>query len=263
MGQGVTTAEGILGVRALGAEVAHILGQRRPNRLGLMLYGSVARGTAGGGSDIDILELVTGSAATYEVGNANVTQYEVAHLRSLAEQGSLFLLHLRTDGLVLSDPTGLLERTLDAYVQPAKYSHIMKQVEDASAVLDPAAVDFDSYLPSLARLGIYLLRTVVYVKTVEGGKPTFDLGAIDMVKSDPDLRDALAMRRRSSFERHHLVLIRRQLAALLKVVKQNPYSSVEALAVAQAHRTDLVPLFTAVLRGDVGVDYSALTLPPF
>lgn len=262
MVQGIATTQGFPSVMALEGEVAHILDQRRSSRLGLMLYGSVARGTARCGSDIDVLELVSGPAAAYEVGNANVTQYEVSHLRSLAEQGSLFLLHLRTDGLILSDPTGVLRRTLDAYVQPAGYGHVWRQVEDASAALDPAAVDFDKHVSSLARLGIYLLRTAVYVRTIEMGKPTFDLEAIDWLKTDLGLRDALLMRRSSSFARQHVELIREQLGSLLNTVKTNPYSSIEALAVAQATRQDLVPLFTSVLRGDDGVDYSALTLPP-
>ena len=250
-------------VTALDGEVEQMLSQRRPNRLGLMLYGSVARGTADSGSDIDVLELVRGPAGTYELGNANVTQYNVSHLRSLAEQGSLFVLHLRTDGILLSDPTSVLQRTLNAYVQPAAYGHLWRQIEDASVALDPAAADFSAHVSSLARLGIYLLRTSVYLRTIESGEPTFDLGMIKWLKARPDLRNALAMRRRSVFEPHDVEVLRQQIGRFVGAVKTNPFPSIEALAVAQAARPDLTSLFSAVLLGDHGVDYSALTLPPF
>lgn len=250
-------------VTALDEELTEVLSQDDPNRLGLMLYGSVARGTADSGSDIDVLELVTGPAFSYAVGKANVTQYEVSHLRSLAEQGSLFVLHLRTEGLVLKDPTGVLQRTLDAYVRPRTYSHIWRQIQDASAALDPAATDFDSHVPSLARLGIYLLRTSVYVRNIEVGEPTFNLAAIDWLNADPELSTALAMRRQDAFSIGDVELLRRQLGRFLPDVNCNPYPSIEALAVAKAAQPDLAALFTAVLQGDDGVDYSALTVPPF
>lgn len=228
-----------------------------------MLYGSVARGTADCDSDIDVLELVTGPAASYEVGKANVTQYEASHLRSLAEQGSLFVLHLRNDGVVLSDPGGVLRRTLNAYSQPSGYCHVRRQLRDASALLDPAAVDFDAHTSSLARLGIYLLRTSVYLRTAEAGQPAFDLGAIEWLNGEPDLQKALALRRKKVFYRQDVEFLREQLGRSLGGVATNHFASIEALAVAQASRQDLLPLLGAVLQNNDGVDYSSLSLPPF
>lgn len=247
----------------LDPDVAEILAGDSGSRIGLMLYGSVARGTADGGSDIDVLELVTGPARSYRRGNASVTQYEVTHLRSLAAQGSLFVLHLRSEGLVLQDPKEGLRRALDAYVHPDNYDHIWDQLEIASAILDPQAKDADLYTASLVRLGIYLLRTAVYLRSIEAGNLTFDLGAIDWVLKNPGLRRALEMRRKQVFTQADLQLLHEQLQLVLPTVAKNPYPTIEAYAVSQSTQPDLAALFTTVLQHEDGIDYSGLTLPPF
>src|SRR5205823_1249978 len=87
-----------------------------PDGIATMLYGSYARGDSTPDSDVDVLELVAHAPRSYSRGRVNVTQYLPAHLRRMAASGSLFVLHLRSEGLVLDDHTGVLQRCLDAYV---------------------------------------------------------------------------------------------------------------------------------------------------
>ena len=250
---------------ATGAEsgLDAIVSQPSPHRLALMLYGSVARGTADSGSDVDVLELVAGPALSYKSGNVSVTQYEASHLHALSRQGSLFVRHLRSEGIVLSDPFNSLRLALDAYVAPNSYDHIWKQIAVAAGILDPVATDFDMYVGGLARLGIYLLRTSVYVRSIERGQETFDLGNIKWIAEDKDLLCALGMRRREEFQRKDVEFIRKQLGRILPQISTNPYPTIEAFAVATSSRSDLAALFTVVLSDSDGVDYSALTLPLF
>lgn len=263
MNVGVATAERDTMVTALDTDLAQVIESEPANRLGLMLYGSVARGTADGGSDIDVLELVTSPALSYRVGDVNVTQYEVPHLRSLAQQGSLFVLHLRSEGLVLQDPHGSLRRALDAYVPPDSYQHIWRQLQIVSAVVDPRAEDAALYIASIARVGIYLLRTAVYIRAIELGENTFDLGSIGWVSQRPSLCRALALRRKRTFTYADLELLREQLAVVIPEIRTNEYTTIEAFAVANSSRPDLAALLTTVLQRENCVDYSALTLPPF
>lgn len=245
----------------LEADLVRELEQRAGGRLGLMLYGSVARGSNGPQSDVDILELVPASAKSFQVGNANITSYEVAHLRTLAERGSLFVLHLLHDGVILEDPHGVLQRTLNAYRQPSTYAPLWAQIELAGAALDPTSLDHDRYPNGLVRLGLYLLRTAAYLRGVERGEINFDLSS-RRTELDSSVTAALSIRHKHTFDGADVACIRAALQTLVPGIQRNPHSTIEALAVTFAGDPELAPLLTSVLLADGGVDYSALTLPP-
>lgn len=245
----------------LSAELIDELELHADHRLGLMLYGSVARGSNGPQSDVDILELVPANARSYQLGNANVTSYEVGHLRTLAERGSLFVLHLRHDGLILDDPSGVLQRTLDAYRQPATYDRLWTQIAQAGAALDPSALDCARYPNGLVRLGTYLLRTAVYLHDVERGRIDFDLMSA-RPEVDPSVLSALAVRHRDRFDLDDVARLRDALHAVAPTVERNPHRTIEALAVSVSGDSEVAPLIASVLLADGGIDYSALTLPP-
>src|SRR6266516_788528 len=80
--------------------------------LAVMLYGSRARGRPRLDSDVDVLQLVPSRPGSYSVGRVNVAAYTPAHLMLLARRGSLFVRHLRDEGILLEDPKGVLARIL-------------------------------------------------------------------------------------------------------------------------------------------------------
>jgi hypothetical protein len=123
--------------------------------IAVMLYGSYARGTADAHSDVDVLQVVDQAPTPYSVAGVNVTQYLPMHLTAMAKSGSLFVLHLRLEGRILSDPYGILRRCLDAYVPPSGYTFLMRELGIAAAALDTTASDIDRYLPALARWGSF------------------------------------------------------------------------------------------------------------
>lgn len=228
--------------------------------LGYMLYGSQARATAAPHSDIDVLELVEKNPRAYSINEINVTQYTAAGLRLLAERGSLFVLHLRADGQVLDDPQGILRRCLAQYRPPRSYEDVWSEITIASGILLTEAADFDTYAHQLGRLGIYLLRSAVYLRALEREHVSFDLD--ELTAGDIELNECLERRRRTRLARDDVVAIRTQLARLVQVPVSRSSETVEAYAIGNASSPALNAMFTSVLTQGDGVDYIAMTLPP-
>jgi predicted nucleotidyltransferase len=236
------------------------LGAASEDRIAVMLYGSYARGTADQQSDVDILELVSRSPSPRETVGVNVTQYLPSHLHAMAQRGSPFVLHLKLEGRVLTDPAGVLARCLSSYRPPANYDQWWDQVRVAAGVLD--SEDAADHVDGLARLGIYLLRTATYVRCIELLCPTFDVGRAVRTIGDDGLEQALALRHKARFELADVCLLRRELERLVPDVWSNEHGTVAAFAVATADRSDVAALLAGVLSDSVGIQYSALTLPP-
>lgn len=243
--------------------VASVVSSTSNDRIALMLYGSVARGTSDNGSDVDVLEVVSRRARSYKVNEANVTQYTPAHLHAMAQQGSLFILHLVTDGIVLSDHNGVLATALDAYVSPVNYDPVWGQLAVVSGVTDTSASNIEAHVESLCRLGIYILRTAVYIRAIEYGAPTFDVDLASACLGEPGLQQALLLRRREQFSLKDLIEIRRLIMRVIPGSQSNTFGSVEGYAIANSTRPDLASLFSVILGGAQSINYSALSLPPF
>jgi hypothetical protein len=117
----------------------------------------------------------------------------------------------------------------------------------------------------LCRLGVYLLRTTLYIKAVQNGIDSFDIQVILNVLGDEDVARAMNLRSRAAEEMRASDVreLRQQLESVLGCELVNRYGSLEALAVASADNPRVLPLFENLLLGGTAVTYSALTLPPF
>ena len=113
---------------ATASEIASQLAERRDVDA-VLLYGSVARGDAESDSDIDLLIVGRDAGQTVAgfrrwVGSADLDRRAsyAFHTREsfadLVDEGSRFLLHLRTEGQVLLDRTGQLTTFLSGPWQP-------------------------------------------------------------------------------------------------------------------------------------------------
>jgi predicted nucleotidyltransferase len=160
--------------KVVSAEVAASLAQVREPSLGLLLYGSHARGDQVLGSDVDLLQLVPEPRKSYSKGTLSIVAYTVGQLRSMTQAGSLFAWHLHTEGIILDDRNRELENVLSDHPGPAT-DRVIGRIRELSAILDVSRDDAAHHGPRLARLARYLLRTAMYARSLEAGEPSFAL----------------------------------------------------------------------------------------
>lgn len=230
--------------------------------LAIVLYGSQARGTADARSDIDVLQLVRNNGGIRASGNVNITSYSRSALDEMARRGSLFVLHLKVDSYVLSDPSGEYAKIIGRYRHPNDYGALFEEIRLAATVLRPA-LDTTHYLRALVRLGNYLLRTVLYAKLAEVGDPTFDLSAACSKLGVESVSSALALRRRADLTSETLMMQLTALEELVGMVPTNPHDSVEGLAIDHGGQESLhAQLFANVLApSNDAINYAALVPP--
>lgn len=230
--------------------------------LAVMLYGSHARSTATERSDVDVLQLVATRPRTYAAGVVNVAAYRPTHLHALALSGSLFIQHLRSEGRVLSDPHGVLQRALSAYQPPASYRPLVAELSIAASALDLPSTELLRYSAGLVRLGVYLVRTAGYVVAAERGILTFDPEELSSRLGDPDLAAALALRNDSSPGLGDIATLRSVARRYLPTPRLAARSLLGLAITAQKNHRHAGDLLAGVLIGRHGVGYTHLSLPP-
>lgn len=235
--------------------------------LGLMVYGSQARGSADPGSDVDVLALVDHDAGAYSVGRVAVTAYTPAHLYAMAQRSSLFILHLKTEGVVLEDASGVLERALAAYVPIEDFEAQRRQIRAAAAALHVHADLFATHGQALARLGIYLLRTALYLDAAEAGHPDFDINRAAAMSGKDEIIKACSLKRATQFGVDDLDLLRRAVNIVLGSEFRQPLASADDLQTRALSLSASSPhasaLLVNVLFGPGEVDYVGLALAPW
>lgn len=165
--------------------------------LAVALYGSQARGTAGPGSDIDVLQVVRDGARRYSRGRVEVTALNAEQLLRMSREGALFVLHLRCDARVLADPHGILAEVLAGYRHPDSYGPFRADLAAAATLLRVNTAEFAEHGQGLVRLALYLARSCACIATVEAGSPVTDAEGFADRLADPALGAALAVRRRT------------------------------------------------------------------
>jgi hypothetical protein len=138
-----------------------------------LLFGSVARGDQTSDSDIDMLQVSSRPTMPLAIGRIALTYYTADHLRYLAQSGSLFVLHLTLDGIILQDRGDLLAEILSAYTPPTSYEVHRRHVVTAAAALDVPRAVFETQAAGFLRLSRYLTRCLIYASCAEIGHPDF------------------------------------------------------------------------------------------
>ncbi len=149
--------------------------------LAVWLYGSEARGDASPSSDVDVLLVGEGLvprevSQRYRGRRISVSRYGWEEMRGMAEYGSLFLHHLRTEAKVLyesPDTAGRLRAILNGL---PRYQRAQRDVRafrqsllDISAEL-PEPPDLEFELATLAAL----IRRIGILGSYLLGRPRFD-----------------------------------------------------------------------------------------
>lgn len=157
--------------------------------VGLMLYGSRARGDFTALSDYDVLRLSRSHHPTFTAGAVSVSSYTVAQLCSAS--ATLFGTHIARDGRILLDTDGELASIVRG-LEPAEPLALLEQVRRFSTVIDLPDDEVTEHVAGVTRLARYLLRTAIYAKAMKEGRPCFSVRELSRRFNDPSLAILLA-----------------------------------------------------------------------
>lgn len=245
-GPGVDPGRGVL---------ASLVGEH----VAVMLFGSCARGDQHAASDVDVLQLVEKWRPSYDAGPLSVSVYTCARLLDLARAGSLFVLHLATEGRVIADPASTLTQILAAYRAPADYARARDRLRQAVTVLDVDRAAFERNPDGFARVALHILRTALYVRCAEQGRPTFSMAAVARLLGEPRIEALFVPRRARSYA--FFSELRSASRRELETDGVNGLGSLEALAVALYEDCPIAShLALKLLRGDTRIDYDRTSL---
>lgn len=241
-----------------------VLDAVRPRQSPLMIFGSFARGDASASSDVDVLELTDKRSRPYVVGRAHVYPYTDQRLRTMAESGALFVLHLRKEGLVFRDPNGALAQLLDSYSPPVSYDPYRLALRSAANLLDTSYERYSTRWKAYNDLAIFILRTTLYIHFVEMGDPVFSLAEIARRLQRNELKAALSLKSASTPDFDLFKSTGVYVSELLGTKIHNPFGSVEAFITNEGVRNPAVTVFGLRLLGNEnpGMGYDLLTSSP-
>ncbi len=222
------------------------------------LYGSVARGDSGPGSDVDVVVIAQRASEQDDETGLAVTAYEEAHLVSLAGAGSLFVLHLKLEARVLKDPAGSFARVFDAWRMPS-IDRTLAGMRAAASVLDVTDELRRLRSRELRAVALFVLRSTVYLRCLERGQPTFALRGVARVLGAEAVVGFLERARAGTMADEDVIeQARRFLRAYLGEPVVNPFGTLEALAVSCHHSFPLASdLAVRVAMGKAPLHYAS------
>ena len=252
---------GALSRHSMGADTAQSVISALPDRaIGVLLYGSYARGDFTPDSDVDLLLLRSRPAGTVQSGRISVSTYTPAQLTSAAR--TLFGMHLARDGAILHDTQGQLRSILTRMGKPVP-QEVFGRIRHLAAILDVPEQDENKYTAGLTRVARYLLRTAIYVAAIEQGEPCFSVRELAVRLNDPDLVTVLSANPAVSVPPSvdSLSGLRRRLKDVVGPLATNSHGALRNLVIAEWYEdSDRATLGTlALTRDDAGLfDYAAL-----
>lgn len=171
-----------------GDVIGEILAALPHRAVGIVLYGSVARGDSSPTSDIDMLVISDDHETTRAVGRVNITTYDEEQFRSA--DGTIFGMHVARDGVILHDADNVGKAI--AEFGEVDTARVRRRLSGLAALLDLPEAERRQHLPGFIRHARYVLRTATYLAALETGDPCFSVKELAERAADPMLLTLLS-----------------------------------------------------------------------
>lgn len=173
--------------------------------LSVVLYGSRARGDHRSTSDVDLLGLIESGPLRREIsaGGTSLYHYPAGLLSKQSKDGSLFALHLASEGKILHDTVGVFSEITRNFRYKVSYD---SEVDDACLI-----VHFFNERVSLLRKKsarkrlVWAIRTILIARAAEIQQPRFSSSSLAAFSKIPELKNAID--NRSSDETELLIKV--------------------------------------------------------
>ena len=147
------------------------------NYSSLYLFGSYARCDFNKDSDIDILLVVDSYKRRFEVGKYSYSPYTLTTLKKMAEEGSLFILHLIQESKKL-EGDDIIHFVKDNFKRKSSYESYREELRKCLPLLDISETKFNDSNSRFLRFQKYLLRSFLYSLSTDNGFNKFNINSV-------------------------------------------------------------------------------------
>ncbi len=153
----------------------------------LLLFGSYSRGDNNIDSDIDILQITDNYFPSYSINHYNISVYTLSQLINMAEEGSLFILHLINEAKVIYGDEKIIFLLRTKFRAPANYSAYRNELILTADVLDIDVNTYNKNWKGFNNLLSYLFRSYLYSLLFDENKIVFSINSIALYFHDNDI----------------------------------------------------------------------------
>lgn len=142
----------------------------------IYLFGSQARGDHSDKSDIDILIVTRKYEKAFNVDKYGISPYTIEQLVRLANDGSLFVLHLIKESIFL-EGVDCMQIISSKFIKPLQYDFYRAQLRNATALLDIDNIFFYENCDKILRIQKFILRSYIYSLSVDNMFLNFNINS--------------------------------------------------------------------------------------